>query len=48
MEFTIVHARGIFGGVTTSRACPKGKIAADPFSQYEENLKEAENSENDG
>ena len=49
MEVTIVHVRGFFGSVTTtSRACSKGKIAADPFSQDEESLKEAETSENDG
>ena len=35
----------IFWGVS---ACSKGKIAADPFSQDEESLKEAETSENNG
>ena len=38
-----LYVRAVFRGVTTTnRTCWKGKIAAAPFSQDEESLKEAE------
>ena len=47
-NYNCMRARVFRGVATITRACSKGLIAADPFLQDDESLKEAQTSENDG